>query len=85
MLPLLVYTCTGKPVERPLRVLRPCLYSFNFVSGASAQHKCQSLGIEPVTDVPQDRGSHVLPACQQLEKVTGPINGPPPVRDCLPL
>ena len=29
----------------------------------------QSLGIEPVTDVPPDRAARVLSACQELEKV----------------
>ena len=29
----------------------------------------QSLGIEPVTDVPPDRAARVLSACQELEMV----------------
>ena len=29
----------------------------------------QSLGFEPVTDVPQDRAASVLSSCQELEKV----------------
>ena len=33
------------------------------------QDPCQSLGIEPVTDVQQDRAASVLSACQELEKV----------------
>ena len=57
------------------------LHGFKFVSGASALHQCQSLGIETVTDVPSDRASHFLSACQQLEKVAGEINGPP--SDCV--
>ena len=60
------------------------LNNFYFVSSASALHQCQSLGIEPMTDVPQDRASHFLSACQQLEMFTGPIVGPLPVNDCLP-
>ena len=54
------------------------LHSFaqasNSVSGASARHQCQSLRIEPVIDVLQDRASHFLSACQpeQLETFTGP-------------
>ena len=49
------------------------LHSFNFVSGTSALHQCQSLEIEPMTDVPQDSASRFLSACQQLEMFAGPI------------
>ena len=47
--------------------LPPCIVlnlCFWFRPGIS-----QSLGIEPVTDVPPDRAARVLSACQELEKV----------------
>ena len=85
MLPLQVYTCWGKAVYWHLSVLRPYLHSIHFVSGALARHQC--LGIELVTDVPQDRSSRFLSACLQLETCAGPSPtwtfAPLPVGDCL--
>ena len=38
--------CAESFLKRPLPLLRPCLYTFNFVSGALTLHQCWLLGIE---------------------------------------